>query len=159
MSEYLGAWLRQQREVRSWTKREMARQLIQAGRSTGDTSLPGMDSMCHNIHRWERGQGGLTERYKLHYCNTFGIPPDQFGADPAVSQPSAPAPVSADLTDPRLPIPLAVAYRGRQDPQMGDFVVEREVLMAAHEGSEHATSARLPLSSCTPTWHACPSSP
>src|SRR5216684_2999596 len=110
MSEYLGAWLRQQREVRSWTKREMARQLIQAGRSTGDTSLPGMDSMCHNIHRWERGQGGLTERYKLHYCNTFGIP-------------------------------LAVAYRGRQDPQMGDFVVEREVLMAAHEGSEHAEQA------------------
>ena len=38
----------------------MARQLIEAGRAKGDT-LPGTDSMCHNIHRWERGQGGLTE--------------------------------------------------------------------------------------------------
>jgi hypothetical protein len=27
MSENSGAWLRQQREARSWTKREMARQL------------------------------------------------------------------------------------------------------------------------------------
>jgi hypothetical protein len=58
----------------------MARQLIQAGRAKGDT-LPGTDSMCHNIHRWERGQGGLTERYKLHYCTVLGITPAQFGAD------------------------------------------------------------------------------
>ena len=58
MAETLGAWLRQQREARSWTRREMARQLIQAGRDTGDTTVPGMDSMCHNIHRWERGRGG-----------------------------------------------------------------------------------------------------
>lgn len=47
-----GAWLRQQREARRWTRLEMARQLIQAGRAKGDT-LPGADSMCHNIHRWE----------------------------------------------------------------------------------------------------------
>lgn len=64
----------------------MARQLIQAGRAADDTPMPGMDSMCHNIHRWERGQGGLTERYKLHYCRAFGIRPDQFGADPAAHQ-------------------------------------------------------------------------
>jgi hypothetical protein len=51
MAENLGAWLRQQREARAWTKREVARQLIQAGRAAGDTSMPGMDSMCHNIHR------------------------------------------------------------------------------------------------------------
>ena len=29
MSENLATWLRQQRETRGWTKREMARQLIQ----------------------------------------------------------------------------------------------------------------------------------
>ena len=92
VSENLGAWLRQQREARGWAKREMARQLIQAGRATGDTSMPGMDNMCHNIYRWERGQGGLTERYKLHYCKALGIQPGQFGADPAGSYPPVPAP-------------------------------------------------------------------
>jgi hypothetical protein len=126
VGENLGAWLRQQREARRWTRLEMARQLIQAGRSKGDT-LPGADSMCHNIHRWERGQGGLTERYKLHYCTVLGISPAQFGTDPD-PQPEPAAP--------RLPIPPAVAYRGRQDP-----AVEREVLMAAHDGSEHAEQA------------------
>jgi len=158
MSETLGPWLRQQREARSWSRREMARQLIQAGRSAGDKSIPGMDSMCHNIHRWERGQGGLTERYKLHYCTALGIPPEQFGADSADSHPLTPVPAATlapvappagapfgrippDLVDPSLLIPLAVAYRRRQKPEMGDSVVEREVLMAAHEGSEHAEQA------------------
>jgi len=60
----------------------MARQLILAGRATGDTSMPGIDSVHHNIQRWERGHGDLSERYKLHYCHALAIPPDQFGADP-----------------------------------------------------------------------------
>ena len=159
MSENLGAWLRQQREARGWTKREMARQLIQVGRATGDTSVPGMDSMCHNIHRWERGEGGLTERYKLHYCKAFGIPPDQFGTDPAQppgrrrrlppwrSHPVHRRPCHLrrqpppHLADPRLLVPVAVAYRGIQESDMGDSTVEREVLMAAHDGSDHAEQA------------------
>ncbi len=144
MAETLGAWLRQQREARGWSRREMARRLIQAGRETGDTSLPGVDSICHNLHRWEGGQGGLTERYKLHYCRAFDIPPSRFGADLAVSPPPADthsALVPPDPVDPRLLIPLAVAYRGTQDPQMGDLTVKREVLMTAHEGSDHAQEA------------------
>lgn len=145
MAETLGAWLRKQREARSWTRREMARQLIRAGRDTGDTTVPGMDSMCHNIHRWERGRGGLTERYKLHYCKAFGILPDQFGADVTGSHSLTLAPaaslIPAVAADPNLPVPLAVAYRGIQDPLMGDSTVETEVLMAAHEGSEHAEQA------------------
>jgi transcriptional regulator with XRE-family HTH domain len=127
----LGAWLRQQREARRWTRLEMARQLIQAGRSKGDT-LPGANSMCHNIHRWESGQGGLTERYKLHYCAVLGISPAQFGPAPD-AQPQRP--------DPGLPIATTVAYRGRQDPETDDPAVEREVLMAAHKGSDHAEQA------------------
>ncbi len=161
MSENLGAWLRRQREARGWTKREMARQLIQVGRAAGDTSVPGMDSMCHNIHRWESGEGGLTERYKLHFCKAFGIPPGQFGtaqaqpttAGPAASalavSPSSPAalslapPASATpgLAGPRLLVPVAVAYRGIKESDMGDSMVEREVLMAAHDGSDHAEQA------------------
>ena len=40
--------------------------------------MPGIDGMCHNIHRWER-DGGVSERYKLHYCRALGIHPGQFG--------------------------------------------------------------------------------
>jgi hypothetical protein len=137
--EKLGAWLRQQREARRWTRREMARQLIQAGRATGDTSMPGIDSVYHNIQRWERGHGDLSERYKLHYCQALGIPPDHFGAHPAANQQTGGVP--PEPADPGLLVPLAVAYRGRQDPQMGDPAVEREVLMAAHDGSDHAEQA------------------
>jgi hypothetical protein len=166
MSEDLGTWLCQQREARSWTKREMARQLIQAGRDAGDTSMPGMDSVCHNVHRWERGQGRLTERYKLHYCRALGILPAQFAAEPAgphqvipasatlaAAVPAEPLPArpiaQASLAepgpaDPRLLIPTAVAYREIQQPGSGDSAVEREVLMAAHEGSEHAEQAGQP---------------
>jgi hypothetical protein len=88
--------------------------------------------MCHNIHRWERGQGGLTERYKLHYCTVLGISPAQFGPAPD-AQP--------ELSDPGLPIPATVAYRGRKGPGTDDPAVGREVLMAAHKGSDHAEQA------------------
>ena len=57
----------------------MARQLIKAARARDDTSLPGIDSICHNIYRWERGTVGLTERYKLYYCVALGISADDFG--------------------------------------------------------------------------------
>ena len=82
MPEELGAWLRQQREARGLTRPEMARQLIQAGRARGDNTMPGLDSMCHNIYRWERGADGLSERYKLAYCHVLGIPPGHFGPRP-----------------------------------------------------------------------------
>jgi transcriptional regulator with XRE-family HTH domain len=145
MPETLGAWLRQQREARSWTRREMARQLIQAARANGDNTIPGADSICHNLYRWEADRGGLTERYKLHYCKALGIPPAQFGTDPPSSHPPPPAPQAADVppdpADPGLPVPLAFAYRGRRQPGMGESAVEREVLMAAHEGGEHAEQA------------------
>ena len=116
MAQTLATWLRQQREARGWTRREMARQLIEAGRATGDSTVPGMDSMGHNIHRRERGRGNLTERYKLHYCHAFGIPPDQFGVDTAAGAPAAAAlanpqlaHVPHDLADPGLLAPGAVA--------------------------------------------------
>jgi hypothetical protein len=39
------------------------------------------------------------------------------------------------------PVPSGFAYRGRSAPDLGDSPAEREVAMAAHEGSEHAESA------------------
>jgi hypothetical protein len=159
MSADLGAWLREQREARGWTKREMARQIIEAGRAAGDKSMPGIDSMGHNIRRWEAGEGGLTERYKLYHCRAFGILPSQFGpgrsghvpgtaagtiaaavspASPASPMLAAIPPAIPDLAEPDLPAAATVAYRGRQEPGLGRFTVEHEVLMAAHEGSDHA---------------------
>jgi hypothetical protein len=160
MSSELGAWLRQQREARSWAKAEMARRLVQAAREVGDTSVPSADGMMHNIHRWER-QGGVSERHKLHYCRALGIQPGQFGPRPkgypaagmasgstaamAVPTDTADVMVPALATDdlpglpgPYLPASAAIAYRERQGPGLGHFTVGQEVLMAAHEGSDHA---------------------
>ena len=160
MSSELGAWLRQQREARGWAKAEMARRLVQAAREAGDNSVPSAAGMLHNIHRWER-QGGVSERHKLHYCRALGIQAGQFGPRPkgyldagmtsgstaamAVSAAAAGVVVPAQATDgvsglpgPHLPASAAIAYRERQEPGLGYFAVEREVLMAAHDSSDHA---------------------
>jgi transcriptional regulator with XRE-family HTH domain len=83
MSKELSTWLRQQRQVRGWTRPEMAHQLVAAGQARGDRHIPSIDSMCSNIYRWEQGLDNPSERYKLHYCRALGIPPGQFGADQA----------------------------------------------------------------------------
>jgi hypothetical protein len=151
MDSETAAWLRQQREDRGWPKAEMARRLVQAGREAGDTAVPELSGMLHNIHRWER-EGGISERHKLHYCRAFGIHPSQFGlstrnpaeaAEPALSAEAGTAvPVQAQqpavIAAPSLPVPAGVAYRGRQEHVLRDFAVEHEVMMAAHEGSDHA---------------------
>jgi transcriptional regulator with XRE-family HTH domain len=76
----LGVWLRQQREARTWARPEMARQLIKAAQANGDTSMPGVDSLTHNIYRWERGTVSPSERYRLYLCQALRIPPADFGA-------------------------------------------------------------------------------
>ena len=55
--------------------------------------------------------------------------------------PAQAAPVRHVLADPRLGEPLVLGYRGIQESDMGDSMVEQEVLMAAHEGSDHAEQA------------------
>lgn len=157
MDSELAAWLRQQREDRGWPKAEMARRLVQVGREVGDAATPELSGMLHNLHRWER-KGGISERHKLHYCRALGINLGQFGpgaggsADvvapglSATASPSAPAAVIAaqrpaavaGAADPPLPASIRVAYRGWQEPALRDLAVEHEVMMAAHEGSDHA---------------------
>jgi hypothetical protein len=117
----------------------MARRLIQAGHTAGDTAMPSLDSMSTYIRRWEHGQHSLTERYKLYYCAALGIPPGQFGMAPA-----RPAPATSVPAGPRLPASLTVAYRGTYESDLDRFVVEREVLMTAHESSDHAEQAEQP---------------
>jgi transcriptional regulator with XRE-family HTH domain len=159
------AWLRQKREEQGWARPKMARRLIKAVETAGDRSMPGLDSMCHNLYRWERGDDSPSERYRLYYSRALGIPPGQFGASPPGESPGAPrapgtmtlmtagpalpaaAPPSpawyltAGPAGPGLSAPAVIAYRGMQEPGMGSSTVRQEVLMGAHEGSEHASRA------------------
>lgn len=122
----------------------MARQLIRVAKATGDTSVPGADNISHNIYRWERGAVAPAERYKLYYCGAFAIPFGQFGTSPPHD-----LPVPADppgMVDPSPGTLSAAAYRGllppdSAPPDAGASAIRREVLMAAHEGSEHAERA------------------
>ncbi len=59
-----------------------------------------------------------------------GAPPEIAGAQAAGWWAKVPAPV-----------PSGFAYRWRTEPGLGGSATEREVLMAAHEGGEHAESA------------------
>ena len=122
----------------------MARQLIKAARAAGDTSMPSADNISHNIYRWERGAVAPAERYKLYYCGAFAIPFGQFGSSP----PSALAGRQdlPGMVDPSPGTPATAAYRGllppdSAPPDVGASAIRREVLMAAHEGSEHAERA------------------
>jgi len=139
MSSELGVWLRRQREDRGWTRSEMARQIIRAAKAKGDASVPGADNIGHNIYRWERGVVGPAERYQLYYCGAFGIPFSQFG--PVARPVARPGPPPADppgMVDPSPGAPALDAYRETQPPDVGASAIRRGVLMAAHEGSEHA---------------------
>jgi len=53
----------------------MARRIIQGAHIQGDRSVPGLDSMLHNLYRWERGLDGVSERYRLLIHAIFGLPP------------------------------------------------------------------------------------
>jgi len=76
----LGAWLRRERERRSWTRAEMSRQLIKAAEENDDHTMPVVTDIIHNIHRWERGTVAPGERSRMYFCRAFGITPDRFGA-------------------------------------------------------------------------------
>ena len=123
----LSVWLRQQREARGWSGREQARRLIRAGRDTGDTAMPSLDTMCRNVRRWERRHGGITERYKLYYCKTLGIPVTQFGVTSPGTDALAPIAtvsahglsVSAGYVSGRLVIEISGLDTGEPEPEPG----------------------------------------
>jgi tetratricopeptide (TPR) repeat protein len=118
MSEQAGAWLRREREARGWDRPEMARQLIAAARSKGDSRMPGVKSLTHNIYRWENGDG-VSQRYMLAYCAAFGIGPAEF---------------------PRR-APDTCCGGAQRDASNPGQVTAEEVLTAAHDASERAWQA------------------
>jgi transcriptional regulator with XRE-family HTH domain len=140
VSQELGAWLRQEREVRGWDRIEMAKRLIAAGQARGDKHMPGVNGMSHNIYRWERGGYGVSPRHMLNYCAAFGIPPAQFPREATQPLTVVSPRVPADADRSFLP-GQAVGFTARE-PGIGDITVAAgEVLAAAHEGSERAEQA------------------
>ncbi len=141
MNTELGTWLRAQREERGWSRSDMARRLIATARDAGD-AMPTADNLRKSVYRWEAGQVELSERYRLLYCRALGIRPAQFGrqqqpaTDPAGIQPAVGLRAGAGM--PSLDL---VAYRGIEAPGIRQSTVAHEVLMAAHEGSDHAARA------------------
>jgi hypothetical protein len=89
-----GQWLRGQRQARGWTIGQMARNLRAAAALAGDT-VPGDDCLAVMIRRWEKGSG-ISERYQIHYCRAFQIPPRHFGGTlPPEAAPGEPSPDSS----------------------------------------------------------------
>lgn len=140
MAQELGAWLRQEREIRGWDRIEMAKRLIAAGQARGDKHMPGVNGMSHNIYRWERGGYGVSPRHMLNYCAAFGIPPAEFPRDTSPRLTMVSPRVPAD-SDPSFLLGQAVGGVA-SDPGIGVITAAAgEVLAAAHEGSERAEQA------------------
>jgi hypothetical protein len=107
----------------------MARRLIAAGKAKGDCQMPGVKSLCHNIYRWEHGDG-VSPRYMLAYCAALGIAPDDFPRQQPRQQ------QQHRQQRPRPGESREEAGKGESDETVG-----REVLMAAHDGSDRAGQA------------------
>ena len=73
----------------------MCRQLRQAAAKAGD-KLPSNECLKTMIRRWEQDNGGVSERYRLHFCKALGVPADQFGTAAIPASPSVPDPPSQD---------------------------------------------------------------
>ena len=104
--------------------------------------MPSADNISHNIYRWERGVVGPAERYQLYYCGAFAIPFGQFGSSPRgrAGRPPTCRAWSTLALGPD-PLPPWTVPPDSAPPDVGASAIRREVLMAAHEGSEHAERA------------------
>jgi transcriptional regulator with XRE-family HTH domain len=142
MTTDLGIWLRAEREERGWSRADMARRLIAIAREAGDEGLPSAENLRKSIYRWEAGQVDVSEKYRLLYCRVLVIKPAQFGPQPEPSPDMAVIQAAAVLTA-RVGVPSCglVAYRGIEAPGIRQCTAGQEVLMAAHEGSDHAARA------------------
>ncbi len=144
----------------------MRRHLREAAKDSDDR-LPGNECLGVMIRRWEKGEGGISERYRMHYCKAFGVPFDEFGSAPIVPAPvtsetelspvtqAADLPVTAQAAEtPEVPSAIpdetandrSVTSAGPRDPGdrlpvTGGPTLAHEVELTAHQGNEHAQLA------------------
>jgi hypothetical protein len=77
--------IRTERKARGWTVLTMARKIRDAADDPRDVT--GIDSLVHNIHRWETGRFGVSERYRYLYCRVFEKSEfELFGTEPEASE-------------------------------------------------------------------------
>jgi hypothetical protein len=137
MSKDTAEWLIRQREERGWSRPQMARELIKAAQAMDYKQLPDPASLRHNIYRWEHGTG-VSHEYVTMYCKALGIHFSGFPRqDRARSKPKAGVALAA-RDNAHLPGQGRMTYRGNQMPGTGVPGIEHEVMMTAHESSDHA---------------------
>jgi hypothetical protein len=128
-------WLVQQREERGWSRPQMARELIKAGQALGYKQLPEPDSLKQNIFRWEHGTG-VSHEYVTLYCHVLGIDYREFPRQERTRSKPKASTALVVRDHPQVPGHGQVTYRGYGAP-VGDSL-EHEVMMTAHESSDHA---------------------
>jgi hypothetical protein len=106
MSTETAEWLISQREARGWSRPQLARELIKAGRARGEKHLPDPDSLKGNIYRWEHGTG-VSHDYVTLYCAVFGIEYREFPGKGAPGQSRRLAPPSPSAITRGYPQPTA----------------------------------------------------
>lgn len=136
MSTETAEWLIRQREARGWSRPQMARELIKAGRARGEKHLPDPDSLKHNIYRWEHGTG-VSHEYVTLYCAVLAIEFREFPRQKRTRSKPKTSTALAVRDHSQVPEHGRLIYRGSEVPP-GSFAVEHEVMMAAHESSDHA---------------------
>jgi hypothetical protein len=135
MSTETAEWLIRQREARGWSRPQMARQLLKAGQALGCKQLPDPVSLKHNIFRWEHGTG-VSHEYVTLYCHVLGIEYREFPRQKRTRSKRKTGTALAIRDHPQVPAHGQLIYRGFGAPR-GDSL-EHEVMMTAHESSDHA---------------------
>ncbi len=128
----------------------MRRRLRKAAQSAGDT-LPGNECLGVMIRRWEKGTGGVSERYRLHYCKAFQIPIDQFGYSRPAAEPDSPEDSAAEPAGGAAQQAMPSAARAIGSTSGGPVArlaarpnsssIADEIQVTASESSEHAEQA------------------
>lgn len=76
---------------------ETARRIIQAAEASGQVPPASVRDVARSISRWEGGTNQPSERYRLLYCEIYGIPRERFGV-PALKDDKADVMVIPDLS-------------------------------------------------------------
>ena len=105
-----------ERKLRGWSRPAMARKLRDAADDPRDVTS--IESLVHNIHRWEGGGSGVSERYRLLYCRVFARTEfELFGIEP----PSIITELPGKSTPPAAGIPAGTVTS--EDPSGNRYVV------------------------------------
>ncbi len=89
--------LKQARNERTWTQRELMRRMREAAARHGQR-LPADDSLKRRITGWENGRSAPDDRYQALLCVVFDAEPDDLGFnEPATSSWAEPDPAVIEL--------------------------------------------------------------